>query len=335
MRIDALTPEQEAMIPAWRDKWIAKGLSTSPVDFEAVEAAAMAAYALIGANRPIAMLRVASPYAATIAGAQAWLALKGIDIVVSDQVGAQVWDHVGALVRDKVWDHVGDKVSDQVRAQVSDQVRAQAKEGFFNYGSNGPLWASYCSRVTFFRDVCGWQDPILEKFAIAERLTEAGWTWWNSSVFVASDRPLFIHRDADGQLHSETGHAIEYRDGWGFSCWHGVRIPDEWLTGALTPDRALTWKKVEQRRAACEILGWAMILESLAATTIDVDADPEIGELLEAEIPGSGKERFLRVRCGTGRTFVLPVPRDMKTALEANSWTYGIATYEYKPEVRT
>ena len=327
MRIDALTPEQDAMLPAWRDKGVAKGLSTDPVDFEKVEAAALECYGLIGAKRPLVMLRVASPYAATIAGAQAWLALKGIDIVVSDQVRDQVWDQVRAQVGAQVWDRVGDK--------VWDPVGDQAKEGFFNYGSNGPLLASYCSSVSFFRDVCGWQDPILEKFAIAERLTEAGWTWWHSDVFVASDRPLFIHRDADGQLHSEKGHAIEYRDGWGFSCWHGVRIPDDWLTGALTPATALMWANVEQRRAACEIVGWAKILESLAATTIDSDADPEIGTLLEVDLPDSGTERFLQVQCGTGRTFVLTVPRDMKTALEANSWTYNIPTYEYKPEVRT
>jgi hypothetical protein len=87
---------------------------------------------------------------------------------------------------------------------------------------------------------------------------------------------------------------------------------------------ALTWKNTEQRRAACEILGWETVLRELNATTIDADDDPEIGELVEVEIPDIGRERFLRVKCGTGRMFALPVPPDMKTALAANAWGYDI-----------
>lgn len=92
---------------------------------------------------------------------------------------------------------------------------------------------------------------------------------------------------------------------------------------------------MEQRRAACEMIGWDKILHELKAKTIDRDDDPEIGELVEVELPESGKERFLRVRCGTGRRFALCVPREMKTALEANAWTWNLKPNEYNPEVRT
>ena len=55
---------------------------------------------------------------------------------------------------------------------------------------------------------------------------------------------------------------------------------------------------------------------------INKDDDDEIGTLLEVDLPDSGKERFLVVTCGTGRKGIaLPVPRDMQTALQANSWT--------------
>jgi hypothetical protein len=62
----------------------------------------------------------------------------------------------------------------------------------------------------------------------------------------------------------------------------------------------------------------------LNAKRIDIDPDPQIGELLEVEMPEVGVERFLRVTCGTGRTFALPVPPTVTTALEANAWTYDI-----------
>ena len=49
-----------------------------------------------------------------------------------------------------------------------------------------------------------------------------------------------------------------------------------------------------------------------------------IGTLLEVNLPDIGKEKFLKVLCGTGREFAIPVPPFMKTALEANAWTYGL-----------
>ena len=55
-------------------------------------------------------------------------------------------------------------------------------------------------------------------------------------------------------------------------------------------------------------------------------------EFRAAPAPAS---RFLRVRCGTGRSFVLPVPREVHTARQANAWTYGLSESEYAPEVRT
>lgn len=65
------------------------------------------------------------------------------------------------------------------------------------------------------------------------------------------------------------------------------------------------------------------------------DEDPQIGELLSVNLPDIGQKKFLRVTCGTGRKFALPVPPEMETALEANAWTWGLEPNQYKPEVRT
>ena len=86
-----------------------------------------------------------------------------------------------------------------------------------------------------------------------------------------------------------------------------ARIPETWITDpkSLTAKVALTWLNIEQRRAACEILGWESVLSELKGNTIDKDEDPMIGELVEVTIPDVGKEKFLRVLCGTGRKFAL------------------------------
>ena len=164
------------------------------------------------------------------------------------------------------------------------------------------------------------------------------WTPYEGHCFI-SDRPRVVRFDNEKRLHREDGLAIEYSDGWGVAAWHGTRVPREWILDkkSLTAKTALTWQNVEQRRAACEILGWVNVLKELNAKTIDKDEDPGIGELVEVEIPEIGREKFLRVLCGTGREFALPVPPDMKTALQANSWTFGFDDVRQflKPEVRT
>jgi hypothetical protein len=435
-RIDRLTPEQQARFGEWTKKWVDIGLSTEPADFDTATEAALKAYKLCNLDKPMVVLRMSSPYAATIGGALAWSMLRDMKVKkaraqvraqvrdqvwaqvwaqVGDQVRAQVWDQVraqvrdqvraqvgdqvrdqvwaqvwdqvrdqvGAQVRDQVRDQVGDQVGDQVRAQVRaqvwdqvraqvrdqvraqvrdqvgaqvrdqvrDQVRAQvgdqvgasgfaaAKDGYNNYGINNLWWSDFAAWVTYFRDVCGWENEVLEKFEITEKLVKScGWTWWHQNVLAISDRPSVINRDVNGRLHCETGPSIAYRDGWSLYHWHGVSIPKEWVTGSKPSAKdALTWANIEQRRAACEIVGWANVLAQLNARSIDLDNDPAVGELLEADIPDSGKERFLKVRCGTGREFVLPVPREIETALQGNLWTYGIDANDrsFIPEIRT
>ena len=200
------------------------------------------------------------------------------------------------------------------------------------------MWASWGAYVTFFRDVMGWKDEILDRFAIDEDLIRScGWVWWHENVLAISDRPAFIHRDDQGRLHSETGPAIGYRDGWAISCWHGTAVPHEWIADrSVTPEIALTWENAEQRRAACEIVGWEKLLAGMGAKLIDRDPEPTVGELYEVNHPAiGGRGRFLRMYCPTGRWFAEPVPPDVKTALEANAWGFGLEPHEYRPSFQS
>jgi hypothetical protein len=223
-------------------------------------------------------------------------------------------------------------------SQVWSQVESQVGSGV-NNNRGGAFWASWGAYISFMRDVLGWRGDTLERFSVDEDLIKScGWVWWHEDILAISDRPCEIHRDAQGRLHCETGPAIAYRDGWCIHSWHGVVVPAEWVEakGALTAKDAITWKNIEQRRAACEIVGWPRILSELNARTINKHKDPQVGELVEVDLPDVGRERFLRVHCGTGREFALPVPRKMKTAIAAQAWTWGLSPKEFSiPEVRT
>jgi hypothetical protein len=246
--------------------------------------------------------------------AQVWAQVR---VQVRDQVEAQVWAQVeaqvGAQVRDQVEAQVGAQVRDQVREQVRDQVRDQvgdqvwagafqaAKDGLNNDGASNIGWAGWCSWVSFFVDVCGLDGPRIDRFSIAETLTKScGWTWWHQNVLAISDRPRTINHDAAGRLHCEDGPSIAYRDGWALHHWHGVCVPSDWIEQRKTLDPAVVLKEqnVEKRRAGCEIIGWARLLKLLKAKTIDTDT-PDIGTLVQVDLPDAPKEKFLMVHCAT------------------------------------
>lgn len=146
-----------------------------------------------------------------------------------------------------------------------------------------------------------------------------------------------VYLDDQQRFHCPNGPALI----WGNETqywWHGTQVEKDWIENkeSVDPSIALNHPNIEQRRALCEILGWEIILKKLSPVVIDHDKDPEIGDLLEVDLPDSNKSRFLRVQCGTGRKFTIPVPQEMKTALEANAWTYGIDdTINFIPQVRT
>ncbi len=207
----------------------------------------------------------------------------------------------------------------------------------WKFRSGGNQWSGYDSFFSFFRHVAK-LDIDYSKWAHWETASEhSGPRYVHEKFCIISDFPSTLKVDEQNRPHAESGPFCEWADGSRLYSWHGARVAAEWIEHkkTLDPKTALTHGNVELRRAAAEIIGWAKVLEHVSAKTIDKDKDPEIGELLEADLPDSNGSRFLRVHCGTGRDFVLPVPAEMKTARQANAWTYDIPATQLKPEVRT
>jgi hypothetical protein len=203
-----------------------------------------------------------------------------------------------------------------------------------SYGAHEAPWLSF---YNYFQEVAG-IDCCNKLQGLMDLAKYSGWVSFYDDTVVFQHRPEMIKFDDQNRLHSETGPAIRYRDGYSVYAWHGTSIPAEWIENKskLTAKIALTWENIEQRRCAAEIIGWATILRELNSKVIDSDEDPMIGNLLEVDIPDIGREKFLQVICGTGRTFAIPVPPDCKTALEANAWTYGVDPNTLRDlEVRT
>lgn len=278
---------------------------------------------------------------------------------ISDEVLAEIRIQVGAQVHDRIWHefgkHVGvhsrTKFIDQTVKQIWNRIGKQVQDSNTSlgtvtsslldqaqhdqdpivsqvlrcgFGSQDIGWLSF---YDYIGSVLGFDVSVLDGLMA---LAKSGWWWAFEHAVVLTERPIAMSHDERGRLHHPTRAAIEYADGFGVCAWHGIRVPSEWI---LRPDKrdvnlALEWPQVEQRRALVEMMGWERVIAQLSPIIIDEDPDPQVGTLLRVDLPDSPGEQFLRVRCGTGRTFVLPVPASCRTALEANA-----STYDVPPEV--
>jgi hypothetical protein len=154
---------------------------------------------------------------------------------------------------------------------------------------------------------------------------------------MVSELPTVLRVNAENQPHCATGPSHRWLDGRELHYWRGVLVPKEWIEspGSVDPKIGLTWENVEQRRALVEIIGWGKVIASLNTRTLERHNDPEMGELLECAMDDDDGRpgRFLKVRCGTGRSFVLRVSPDCQTveAAQRELWQVDL----YQPEVRT
>lgn len=137
-RIDALTPEQEARIPEWRDKWIKIGLCTEPADWKAFDEAIYECYRLTSLAPPKVIVRVSSPMVLALA---APMAAKLIEIItVREAVNGVVETAVETAI---CWPHeMFVMVSDRPeRIKLDDRGRLHSEDGMsIRYRDGWGLW---------------------------------------------------------------------------------------------------------------------------------------------------------------------------------------------------
>lgn len=153
-----------------------------------------------------------------------------------------------------------------------------------------------------------------------------------------SERPSIFRTDQDVLPHSPGLPALEWKNGHKIYYWHGIGIDREWIEDPdyLEPKMILEMTNLEGRRIAMEIVGLEKIIQHLDLQVVDKDRNPQVGTLLRGTMPEGEVRQFLKVECGTGRTFVLQVAPHLRTALGAQAWTWGIHRRDFVvPEVRT
>lgn len=269
--ITELTPEQQQMLPAIRDAWLAHGLSTKPADRPAAEAGVRQAYAAAGLRPPRFMIWLDSPWAGVIGQAIA----PAIVTEALRQARASCGGQVDGQVRGQVDGQVDGQVYGQVYRQVYRENLSNWWRGLM-YGQHNAGYYSWLDAMEHI-GVTG-LEPIHGQQQVARN---AGWWWCHADFAILTERPRELHRDPAGALHCETGPAISYPDGWAIHAWHGTRVPADLIEGdGWTVERILTEPNSEIRRCAIERLGWDRFIADAKLTPVGPavpDTDPAAG----------------------------------------------------------
>ncbi|WP_231513817.1 DUF6745 domain-containing protein [Microbispora rosea] len=361
--------------PAETLTWEQVAFATGEGDHDEASAGVRLAYREAGLREPEVIVRLASPAAGAIAAV--WLlgtdevraameeigfgrlrALDGIDpgVSVRHEVRTLPWEsaraeasaEAGPAGWARLWEETGGRLWPRVDRLVT-EIR----------GAIGDLGGDVLRQATLDA-VLGQHDaPWLSAFDGLEGLKRAarhtGWWWPYERVAIVTDRPVELHLDDAGRLHSNFGSgtfgsgtfgsgaegpALSYADGFALHAWHGMPVPAGFgaTMAALTPERIRAEENAELRRVMLEHFGLDRYLAESGARPRHSD---ETGVLWRIDLPGDEPVVMVEVvnstpePDGTRRTYFLRVPPWVTRAREGVAWTFGVREEDYRPERET
>lgn len=197
-------------------------------------------------------------------------------------LGTGLWDslrrNLGAGLRASLGEGLGSSVQDGLSDKAHDDIWIShrdskiAPEYTYWWGQQDLYW------IAFYK-FCAEIGVPFEAEA-ADRLDimhEIGLScmWWypRDGLIIACERPLSIKMDERERLHSDTGPAVAFRDGWSIYSVHGVRVP-AWV---ITDPARLTLAAIsaetnsEVQRVMIERYGWDRYVGDVGGEIVDHD----------------------------------------------------------------
>lgn len=325
-KIEKLTPEQEAQIPGWAEKWIQRGLNCEPADYATFAHNAELCYGFAGIPWPGLVVPVGNPMVGSFAAPIADV-LHCAQTALTDARRAEIREVAGEDLADAVLAAVEAAMAGSSYKPTKKRLSFQSavKESWHQF-FGGAWWASWPAHTSFFREVCHLELDVWDRdIAYAEAQMAVGW-WWPAERFVmATDRPKVIHLDRSNpqrsRLHCETGPAIAYRDGWSLYFLEGIAVQPHVVENpaAITLDEIRSERNAELRRILTQQFGLLRYFREVGAKPLD----SRTGEVLFRD-EQTGDRWLVCTDGSTGRIYQLRVPNTVNTVSQAQTALNGV-----------
>jgi hypothetical protein len=334
-RIGKLTPEQEALIPVYGEKWRKIALSTEPIDREKAAEAVRLTYAAIRINEP--KIRFFDSLN------------KGLEATIFCLLDSQINSKIERAFRDfeililrqlslNLRAFLGQEILNQTLSikhfvfLLMNQLKNQIKKPTYPKLFDSYYWAYYGCYCDFCINVlnCTYDEKIW--LAFQSLANYCGWILTFERFCFVCDRPRILSFDNQNRLHAEGAPAIQFADGYSLYAYHGIPLPEKY--GKIHPNQwQASWLLEEQnaelRRVLIQGIGYSRIASELGAIELDsfqeysllkIDTDVDIEPIY-----------MLKMICpSTGYIHVLRVPPNVNSAKEAIRWVnWGIDPEEF------
>jgi hypothetical protein len=227
--ITELTPEQEALIPIYREKWKAIALSTARIDRQKAVEIVKVAYEIDGLKEPEVFFFV-SPKAAwrrlgdklrSQVGNSIYLSLEERLIhELSQQIEMQLWSKLIAQTDGFLWRQAGVRQFHEFLI-----IKVNKRRHKWRYQQIFPeVKACLASLFDFCISVLRCTNDPTVWDAYQPLISHCGWIFPFERACLVSDRPTILSFDHEGQLHAEEEPAIQFLGGLSVCAHHGKLI---------------------------------------------------------------------------------------------------------------
>jgi hypothetical protein len=326
--ITKLTPSQEKQIPIYRDKWLAKGLSTDRIDRkQAITDFTIFNRLVLGYKKQPVVIFMDSPLTTWMATVMvySWLHPKESQVgsQVRSQVASQVWSQVGSQVwsqvESQVWSQVGSQVWSQVESQVWSQVRSQVGSFVYPY-LGGNFDSGYFGFFEFCNKVLGVKFTQQENWDCYLKTANVSLIYPFEDFCVISEKPVDI-KIKNMVLHNDKGAAVLYADGFSVYSLNGVMVTKELVetpADKLDPQIILKETNAEIRREIVRKIGVERLVQKLGAKTLDKKGSYE---LLNIDLGENRIRPYLKMlNPSVGTYHIEGVSPECRTIEQALNW---------------
>jgi hypothetical protein len=279
-----------------------------------------------------------------------------------------LWDNLrenlGDNLRYNLGENLGENLGDNLRENLGYNLGDNLRENLWNnlrynlgynlqknlkyehtdfWGNMDAYWIAFYQFPEKFLGI-KYKTSDSEKLELWSKVAEsASWFWTYENYCFVSDRPTSYGFDEEYRMHSSTGPAIEFTDGWKLYRWHGVEVPENWILAPETikKEDVINEQNAEKRRCLMEILGPEKFSEMLGVLVIDQDTDQGGRAIIlyrTKNIDPVAEEHihFARVICpSTEREYFLCVPNTINNIWDAVAWTFKKNKANYLPIIET
>lgn len=316
-KIEQLTPEQEARMPEYVEKWCSIGLNCDPTDYEASKVHVLAAYKEAELAKPKHVILADSPWAAAV-----------IASIFQNMPPSEIakWCRTPTLAQEELFPtfcpdegtyFVNGVQGSCTKEALRDGITAQV------YGSHDAGWLSF---YDFVSEELGLADVVKPLQPWLKLARTCGWWAPYDEVCILTHRHTEVHLDDQQRLSNNKGLAVKYRDGSGIWVIDGLAVDEQIVMRPETQTLSQMENESNADIKAVRIAqyGWSRYIEEAGAEVLDKQRNDVEGTLEVLCKLKDGSHKLLTT-CAKGITVVIGVSDWCQTCEQVRDWLSPIA----------